>query len=311
MSEQEPVKVSICMIAYNQEDFIAEAIESILAQKTSFPIEIVIGDDKSTDRTGEICQSYAARFPGRIKYHRREPNLGMMPNFIKTLGECDGKYVAVCEGDDFWTDENKLQQQVDFMEAHPEVSLCCHNHSVLANGTIEHRNSDITEDIKILETEDYMLNPFFHTSSYFFRRDAQPAPYPDWYADVLAGDNFLVLFLSMKGKIGYLNKRMSMFRNHGSSVSFTRKRLEIKENFVRHLEIFNRYSERKYEAAVNRVIRRWNLVYLVYEPVGYPEKVSYFLKNVPFYLQNFKMVGGLKLLVKYLVPNSLLPQLKS
>ena len=299
------------MIAYNQEDFIGEAIDSILRQKTTFPVEIVIGDDNSKDRTGEICEDYAARFPAQIKYHRRDPNLGMMPNFIKTLGECDGKYIAVCEGDDFWTDDSKLQRQVDFLEAHPEASLCCHNHSVLTNGQIELRNEDITDDVRILETEDYMLNPFFHTSSYFFRRDAQPAPYPDWYRDVLAGDNFLVLMLSMKGKIGYLNRRMSVFRNHGSSVSFTRRRLEIKENFVRHLEIFNRYSERRYEATIQRIIDRWNLVYLVYEPVGYGTKLAYFLKNVPFYLQNFKRVGGIKLMVKYLVPNALLPQVKS
>jgi glycosyltransferase involved in cell wall biosynthesis len=299
------------MIAYNQEDFIAEAIESILAQKTTFPVEIVIGDDNSKDRTGEICSEYAARFPGKIKYHYREKNIGMMPNFIKTLGECDGKYLAVCEGDDFWTDATKLQRQVDFMEAHPEVSLCCHNHSVLANGETLHANEDIAEDVKILETEDYMRNPFFHTSSYFFRRDAQPAPYPDWYRDVLAGDHFLVLFLSMKGKIGYLNQRMSVFRNHGSSVSFTRKALEIKQNFVRHLEIFNEYSGGRFEDEIREVIHRWNLIYKVYEPTGYLKKLAYLFQNTGFYLQNFRKVGGVKLLVKYLVPNSLIQQLKS
>jgi glycosyltransferase involved in cell wall biosynthesis len=309
MSEQ--IKVSVCMIAYNQEDFIGEAIESILNQKTAFPVEIVIGDDHSRDRTGEICAAYAAKFPAKIKYHRRAPNLGMMPNFIKTLGECDGKYIALCEGDDFWTDENKLQSQVDFMEANPECSLCCHNHSVLANGEMIHPNEDIAEVVKILETKDYMRNPFFHTSSYFFRRDAQPAPYPDWYRDVLGGDHFLVLFLSMKGKIGYLNKRMSVFRNHGSSVSFTRKALEIKQNFVRHLEIFNHYSDRRFEDEINQVIHRWNLVYQVYEPVGYLKKVSYLFQNIGFYFQNFQKVGGIKLLVKYLLPNSVLQQLKS
>jgi glycosyltransferase involved in cell wall biosynthesis len=309
MSEQ--IKVSVCMIAYNQEDFIAEAIESILRQKTSFPVEIVIGDDNSKDKTGEICAAYAAENPGRVKYHRREPNLGMMPNFIKTLGECDGQYIAVCEGDDFWTDEHKLQLQVDFMEAHAEVSLCCHDHSVFANGEMLRPNEDIAEDVKILETKDYMRNPFFHTSSYFFRRDAQPAPYPDWYRNVLAGDHFLVLFLSMQGKIGYLNRRMSVFRNHGSSVSFTRKALEIKQNFVRHLEIFNDYSDRRFEDEINEVINRWNLIYQVYEPVGYLKKISYLVQNSGFYLQNFQKVGGLKLLVKYLVPNSLLQQLKN
>ncbi len=299
------------MIAYNQEDFIAEAIESILNQKTDFPVEIVIGDDNSKDKTGEICQSYAARFPEKIKYQRRDPNLGMMPNFIKTLGECGGKYIAVCEGDDFWTDETKLQRQFDFMEAHPDASLCCHNHSIFANGEMIHVNEDISGDVEILETRDYMRNPFFHTSSYFFRRDAQPAPYPDWYRDVLAGDHFLVLFLSLKGKIGYLNRRMSVFRNHSSSVSFTRKALEIKQNFVRHLEIFNEYSNRRFDAEIREVINRWNLIYQVYEPVGYLKKLSFLAQNSGFYFQNFKRVGGIKLLVKYLVPNSVLQQLKS
>jgi hypothetical protein len=197
------------------------------------------------------------------------------------------------------------------MEAHADVSLCCHNHSVFANGEMLHPNEDIAEDLKILETTDYMRDPFFHTSSYFFRRDAQPAPYPDWYRNVLAGDHFLVLFLSMNGRIGYLNKRMSVFRNHGSSVSFTRKALEIKENFVRHLEIFNEYSDRKFEAEIREVINRWNLIYQVYEPVGYLKKLSYLAQNSGFYFQNFNKVGGVKLLVKYLVPNSVLQQLKS
>jgi len=308
MSEQ--VKVSVCTIAYNQEDFISETLDSILRQKTSFPFEIVIGDDHSQDRTREICEAYAARFPDRVKYRRRDPNLGMMPNFIKTLGECGGRYVAVCEGDDFWTDDTKLQRQFDFMEAHPEVSLCCHDHAVLANNTMTHPNEDLAEDVKILETRDYMRNPFFHTSSYFFRRDAQPAPYPDWYADVLAGDHFLVLFLSMRGKIGYLNRRMSVFRNHGSSVSFTRKALEIKQNFVRHLEIFNEYSDRQFENEIQEVIDRWNLVYRVYEP-GYAKRLAYLANHAGVYLRNFQKVGGLKLLVKYLVPNSVIQQLKS
>jgi glycosyltransferase involved in cell wall biosynthesis len=310
MFEQEKIKVSVCMIAYNQEDYISEAIESILMQKTDFPVELIIGDDHSKDRTGEICARYAARYPDKIKYHYREPNLGMMPNFIRTLSECDGKYIALCEGDDFWTDENKLRQQVDFMEAHPEVSLCCHNHSVLADGEMIHLNEDIAEDVKILETRDYMRDPFFHTSSYFFRREAQPAPYPDWYRDVLAGDHFLVLFLSMKGKIGYLNRSMSVFRNHGSSVSFTRRALEIKQNFVRHLEIFDEYSDREFETEIREVINRWNLIYQVYEP-GYVKRLAYLGQNIGFYLQNFRKVGGVKLLVKYLLPRSVIQQLKN
>jgi glycosyltransferase involved in cell wall biosynthesis len=125
------VKVSVCMIAYNHQTYIAQALDSILAQKTNFPFEIVIGDDNSTDDTGKICQEYAIRYPGKIRYHLREKNLGMMPNFITTLYECQGTYIALCEGDDYWIDETKLQTQADFLDAHPDHSLCCHNHFLL------------------------------------------------------------------------------------------------------------------------------------------------------------------------------------
>src|SRR5688572_22371333 len=105
-----PKKVSVCMTAFNQENFISEAIDGVLKQKISFPIELHIGDDCSSDRTGEICEEYARRFPDIIKYHRRGQNMGMMPNFQQTLSECDGEYIAICEGDDYWIDESKLQQ---------------------------------------------------------------------------------------------------------------------------------------------------------------------------------------------------------
>ena len=311
MTDQQPIKVSVCMIAYNQQEFIAQAIESILTQKTKFPFEIVIGDDNSKDDTGKICKAYAERFPGKIKYYHRDPNMGMMPNFIRTLGACDGKYIAICEGDDYWADENKLQCQADYLEAHPEHSLCCHLHSVLTKNKLIPIHKNLLQEEITVTTEHYLLHPFFHTTSYFFRNTAQPKPYPAWYSNVLAGDHFLVLFLSMKGKIGCLNKRMSVFRNHGSSVSFTRAAKEIKRNFVHHLELFDQYSHLKFHKTIQNVIHKWNLLYKVYEPGGYFEKVLYFFKNIGFYSRNFSDVGGLKLLIKYFVPGSILRRVKN
>lgn len=299
------------MIAYNHQDFISQALDSILKQKTTFPFEILIGDDNSKDDTGKICASYAARFPDKIKYYHREKNMGMMPNMIDILNCCDGKYIALCEGDDYWTDENKLQTQADFLEANQDASLCCHNHYVLSKEKLLPANKKLPQEVKFLTTEDYLLDPFFHTSSYFYRNTAQPVPFPGWFSNVLAGDHFLVLFLSMKGKIGYLDKKMSVFRNHGSSVSFTRTALDIKKNFVYHLERFNQYSALKYQKTIHKVIHKWNLVYKVYEPEGYFKKLSYLFVNTRYYLQNFKDVGGLKLLVKYLLPNKILRRVKS
>ncbi|MGQ0739701.1 MAG: glycosyltransferase family 2 protein [Bacteroidota bacterium] len=304
------MKVSVCMIAYNHQEFIAQAIESILAQKTSFPFEIVIGDDNSKDDTGRICESYASKFPDKIKYYQREKNLGMMPNFIETLYACDGKYIAICEGDDYWTDEHKLQEQADFLEAVHDYSFCCHHHFVLAKNKLAAAGKEFEKNVRTVTTEEYLLHPFFHTTSYFFRNSAMPRPFPDWYKKVLAGDHFLVLFLSVSGKMGCLNKRMSVFRNHGSSVSFTRSALEIKQNFVYHLELFNQHSGKRFQATIRKVIRKWDLLYKVYEPVGYFRKCFYFLKNTGFYLKNFRYLGGVKLFVKYLLPGPVLRRLK-
>jgi len=118
MKENSPL-VSIICITYNHEPYIAEAIEGVLMQKCSFPIELVIGEDCSTDNTRKICEEYANKSE-LIKLLPTETNLGMMPNFIRTLQSCTGKYIAMCEGDDYWTDPLKLQKQVDFLEANAE-----------------------------------------------------------------------------------------------------------------------------------------------------------------------------------------------
>lgn len=298
------------MIAYNHQEFIAQAIESILAQKTDFTFEIVIGDDNSMDDTSTICESYASSFPGRIRYYRREKNMGMMPNFIETLQACDGKYIAICEGDDYWMDEHKLQSQADFLETSPDYTLCCHNHYVLTKNKLVPAGNDFDGTMRTVMTEDYLLRPFFHTTSYFFRNSAMPRPFPGWYRQVLAGDHFLVLFLGMNGKIGCLNKRMSVFRNHGSSVSFTRSALDIKQNFVTHLELFNEYSGKMFQQTIRKVIRKWDLLYKVYEQASYFKKLIYFFKNTGFYLRNFRYLGGLKLFIKYLLPGSVLRWVK-
>jgi glycosyltransferase involved in cell wall biosynthesis len=309
MTEQESPKVSVCMITYKHQEFISQALDSILSQKTSFPFEIVIGDDGSPDDTGKIAEAYALKYPGKIRYHRRDPNIGMMPNLIMTMEDCRGQYIAICEGDDYWTDENKLQEQANFLDTHPDYSFCCHNHFVLAKGKLIPANKNIKAN-KTVTTEEYMLHPFFHMASYFFRTEAMPRPFPDWYRNVLAGDHFLVLFLSMKGKIGYLNQRMSVFRNHGSSVSFTRTALDLKENFVNHLELFDQYSSAAYHQPLQRVISRWDLVYKVYEPVSYLGKIGYLFRHLGVYSRNFRATGRLKLLVKYLVPQRILRKVK-
>ena len=116
--------VSVFMITYNHEKFIAQAIEGVLMQKTNFPFELIIGEDCSTDRTREIVVDYAQRFPEIIKPILHEKNVGMKSNMNTCMQACSGKYTAICEGDDYWIDSLKLQKQVGFLEAHSDFSMC-------------------------------------------------------------------------------------------------------------------------------------------------------------------------------------------
>jgi glycosyltransferase involved in cell wall biosynthesis len=116
--------VSVAMLAYNHENFIVEAIESVLMQKTDFIVQMVIAEDFSTDNTRNILLDYQVRFPGNIKLILQDKNVGPVKNSNDLLTNIDGKYIAVLECDDYWTDPLKLQKQVDFLDANPEYSLC-------------------------------------------------------------------------------------------------------------------------------------------------------------------------------------------
>src|SRR6185312_2892285 len=117
--------VSVCMLAYNHEHYIAEAIEGVLMQQTNFEFELIISNDASSDRTHEVISEFAVNHPKgkRVKYFNQQRNLGMQCNFIFALKACKGKYIALCEGDDYWTDPLKLQKQVDYISSHADCNL--------------------------------------------------------------------------------------------------------------------------------------------------------------------------------------------
>jgi glycosyltransferase involved in cell wall biosynthesis len=119
-------KVSICCITYNHEAFIAQTVDSFLMQQTDFEVEIIIGEDCSKDGTRQILLDYQARYPDKIRLLLHDANIGMIPNFYQTLSAATGEYIAICEGDDYWTDPGKLQAQVALMDRHPEYSFCFH-----------------------------------------------------------------------------------------------------------------------------------------------------------------------------------------
>ena len=125
------MKVSVLTITYNHEKYIAQAIESVLIQEVNFDYELVIGEDCSTDKTREIVIDYQRKYPHKIRLLLNEKNLGMHRNFAQTYHACRGQYIAVLEGDDFWTSPHKLQKQVDFLDNNPDFAICFHNMQVI------------------------------------------------------------------------------------------------------------------------------------------------------------------------------------
>lgn len=116
--------VSVCMTAYNHAAYLREAVEGVLAQEAPFGIELVLGEDCSTDATAEICREYVRRYPDRVRLVTGPRNVGWRANYRRTFDACRGRYVAYCDGDDFWTDSNKLVRQVGVLEADPDCGMC-------------------------------------------------------------------------------------------------------------------------------------------------------------------------------------------
>ncbi len=219
------VLVTIQCIAYNHGRYIRDCLDGLLKQKTTFPYEILIHDDASTDNTAEIIREYAENYPNLIRAVCQEENqyskgVDIYASILDPMTQ--GKYVALCEGDDYWTDENKLQKQFDFMEAHQDCSMCVHK-VTMVNGTtgefIDYM-PNTSLGFEVMDTFGFLnllkkVDWLFHTSSYFARWethqefDRDP---PVFYQVAACGDTPFLLWAALQGKIGYIDEVMSCYR---------------------------------------------------------------------------------------------------
>jgi glycosyltransferase involved in cell wall biosynthesis len=216
--------VNICMITYNHENYIAEAIESVLRQVTTFTTRLIIAEDCSTDRTGVICMEYAAKYPEKITMLDNASNIGMMQNFVRCYRACEGKYIAFCEGDDYWTDPYKLQKQVDFLEANPDHSGCFHNVILKQQRDGENSEWPLHESLSkdSFDTVD-VLGPWFIPSPSFVFVNYPGFILPDWFYNCTYGDLPFMLLLSLKGNFKYLNEIMAVYRLHDKGMTTVHK----------------------------------------------------------------------------------------
>jgi glycosyltransferase involved in cell wall biosynthesis len=208
-------KVSVCLITFQQEALIAQAIESVLSQATPFEVEVVIGEDASTDGTRAIVMEYARRFPAAVRLVLQAANRGLLRNFIDTFRACHGEYIALLDGDDYWTSPDKLARQAGFLDQHPDCSMCFHNVAVLlADGTFWEWNYNASDQKAFATIEDLLeINPIA-TCSAMIRRSSVPE-FPSWYETMRWEDWPLYMLLAEHGRIGYLPEIMGVYRNHG------------------------------------------------------------------------------------------------
>lgn len=225
--------VSIFMITYNHENYISPAIEGVLMQKTPFPFELVIGEDCSTDNTRSICIEYQKRFPDIIKLRLPDKNQGIIKNYIETMRACRGKYIAICEGDDYWIDPYKLQKQVDYLESRSEYGLCFTDADMLfsSSGKII-RSFDFSR--KQFIPTGRVINELIYQNPYksctaMFRSAAA-----NGYTEILGDNKFkfadlgLWLHIAKNFKVGYLKETTTVYR--------------VLENSASHFDSYKKFS---------------------------------------------------------------------
>ncbi len=247
--------VSVCLITYNHEQYIAEALDNILLQQTDFPFEIIIGEDCSTDDTRKICAHYQNLHPDKITLLPSEKNLGMMNNFIRTFLSCRGSYIAFTEGDDFWTDRKKLQKQFDFLENYPDYSTCFHNVKMVftKNQSKGERSYHSSLEKNIFITED-LLSQWFIPSTSVMIRTYKDFVLPDWFRYCKSGDIPFILLMSLKGPIKYLNEIMGVYRVHDTGISGTHNGYYKIIGMIFIYENFNIFTNFRFQKKINEAI---------------------------------------------------------
>jgi len=311
--------LSVFMTTYNHEEYIAEALDSVLMQEVDFDYEIVIGEDCSTDNTRKILLDYQKKYPDKIKLILHEKNVGMQKNSEFVKAKCTGKYMAILDGDDYWIDSNKLQLQVDYMEKNPECSMSFHAAEARIGkskeGKIVARRA---ENNKKFTTRNLILGggDFCPTASIVVRKDIVNN-LPNLVNKAPVGDYFLQVIASTYGYVYYFDRVMSVYRQSVDSswsslvLKNFEKRRDFYFKFVKFVEELNNYTNYEYDREFRQILSKQHyqmaIVYLYnndfekfqkfmqksYETfplAGLVYHIDYYLKFFPLALQLLRKI---------------------
>lgn len=306
------ILVSIACITYNHEKYISDAIEGFLMQKTNFNFEILINDDASIDKTAEIIRKYEKQYPDIIKPIYQSENQfskGVNIDYEFIQKRAKGKYIAECEGDDYWTDPYKLQKQVDYMESHSNCSICFHTaKSVTPNkkptgdflGPYGNKNRIYTiSDIG---------GTFIATASRMYIKSLMDNP-PDFYFIGEATDFPSQLILLDKGYAFYINEVMSDYRVNVPGSSNDRLKRKSKQEIIDYnnerikiLNEFNKYSNYRHKNDIKKFILSYKLNILELEKNTRNKMNGLKILESQKYFDSIKFIQKVKIHVKCYFP---------
>jgi glycosyltransferase involved in cell wall biosynthesis len=241
-------KVSVISITYNHEKYIREALDGFVAQKTDFNIEVIVADDASTDKTPSIIREYAKKYPNVFKPILREKNIGAVKNFYGAIRAAKGNYIALCEGDDYWTNPRKLQIQANFMDRHPKYAICFHSVRVFfEEDEVGESIFPATRNRTEFTIESLLNDNYIQTNSVMYRaQDYQKMP-----EHILPLDWYLHLYHAQFGKIGFINEVMSAYRRHPEGLWWSAHNNKIElwrrhglPHFALFVELMKLYGEK-------------------------------------------------------------------
>lgn len=242
--------VSVLVLAYQHENYIKECLDSILQQKTDFSFEILIGEDESKDKTREICKLYAQNYPSiiRLFLHSRENNIHINGspswhfNSLYNIFSANGKYIALCEGDDFWIDPLKLQKQVDFLENEINYSACAHLSEVVFDGVQKINSLRFNNNIErtVFRVKDLLEYTRFHTSSLVYRKKCIENKEESTML-ALNRDHPTMILLASKGPIKRLPEVMSVYRRNSDGFS---ENNNLRHCYEQNIEMANALNEK-------------------------------------------------------------------
>ena len=257
MESNELPLVSIQCLVYNHEPYLRQCLDGFVMQKTNFKFEAIVHDDLSTDGSAAIIREYAEKYPDIIKpifetenqYSKHDGSLDRIMHEA-----CKGKYIALCEGDDYWIDPLKLQKQVDFMEANLDYSLCFHNAFYLM---YESRKVCIFVDKYCSDTDisvrDAILNWTAPTASMLYRSKLFQE-FPNELTRIYSGDYSLFLILFARGKVRYIDQIMSVYRRVGTGITSTVDMKFAYSEHIRFLESYNLFTKGRYNGIITERI---------------------------------------------------------